>query len=85
MSSIFSHGTIIRTRIVFKKIALQKSIEFDMVSRARLAINKKQKYFQTNNLLKTRFLFLVCKKWKQEDKSKHVTKYVGIIVMIIFL
>ena len=45
MSSIFSHGTIIQTRIVCKKIALQKSIEFDMVSRARLAINKNQKYF----------------------------------------
>ena len=37
----------------------------------------------TTNLLKTSFLLLVCKKGQKEDKSKFVTKSVGIIVTII--
>ena len=37
------------------------------------------------NLLKIRFLFLVCKQEQEEDKSKFVTKSVGIIVTIIFM
>ena len=41
--------------------------------------------YQTTNLLKTRFLFLACKKIEREDKSKFVTKFVGIIVAIIFM
>ena len=41
--------------------------------------------YQTINLLKTRFLFWVCKKGQKEDKSKFVTKSVGIIVTIIFM
>ena len=40
--------------------------------------------YQTTNL-KTRFLLLVCKKVQKEDKSKFVTKSVGIIVTIIFM
>ena len=54
-------------------------------SRARLVINKKQKYFSllATNLLKTWFLFLICKKGQKEDKNEFVTKSVGIIVMII--
>ena len=41
--------------------------------------------YQTTNLLKTRFLFLVCKKKQKEDKSEFVTKSVEIIVTIIFI
>ena len=47
--------------------------------------NRNISRYQTANLLKTRFLFLVCKKWQKEDKSKFVTKYAGIIVTIIFM
>ena len=51
-------------------------------SRARLAINQNKNIsrYQTTNLLKTRFLFLVINKGQKEDKSKFVTKFVGIIV-----
>ena len=54
-------------------------------SRARLVINKKQKYFSSRatNLLKTWFLFLIYKKGQKEDKNEFVTKSVGIIVTII--
>ena len=41
--------------------------------------------YQTTSLLKTRFLFLVCKKGEKEDKRKFVIKFVGIIVTIIFM
>ena len=40
--------------------------------------------YHTINLLKTIFLFLDCKKGQKENKSKFVTKSVGIIVTIIF-
>ena len=40
--------------------------------------------YHTTNLLKTIFLFLDCKKGQNENKSKFVTKSVGIIVTIIF-
>ena len=54
------------------------------------SVNKKEKYFllpryQTTNLLKTRSLFLVCKKGLKEDKRKFVTMSVLIIVTIIFM
>ena len=39
-------------------------------------------HYQTTNLLKTRFLFLVFKKGKKEDKNRFVTKFVGIIVKL---
>ena len=54
-------------------------------SRARLVTNKKQKYFSllAINLLKTWFLFLICKKGQKEDRNEFVTKSVGIIVTII--
>ena len=47
--------------------------------------NKTSCRYQTTNLLKTWLLFLVCKKGQSEDKSKFLTKSVGIIVMIIFM
>ena len=47
--------------------------------------NRNISRYQTTNLLKTRFLFLVGKEGQKEDKSKFVTKSVGIIVMIIFM
>ena len=50
-----------------------------------LTKNKDISRYQTTNLLKTRFLFLICKKGEKEDKSKFVTKFVGIIVTIIFM
>ena len=34
--------------------------------------------YQTNNLLKTRFLFLVCKKGQKEDTNKFITNSVEI-------
>ena len=40
---------------------------------------------QTTNLLKTWFLFLVCKKRQKEDKSQFAAKSVGIIITIIFM
>ena len=46
-------------------------------SRVRLAISNKEKYYQTTNLLKTWFWFLVCKKWQKEDQSEFVIKSVG--------
>ena len=50
-------------------------------------LTKKQKYFSLpdHQLLKTRFLFLVYKKGEKEDKSKFVTRFVGITVTIIFM
>ena len=39
-------------------------------------------HYQTTNLLKTRFLFLVFKKGKKENKNRFVTKFVGIIVKL---
>ena len=50
-----------------------------------LTKNKNISRYQTNKLLKTRSLFLVCKKGEKGDKSKFVTKFVGIIVTIIFM
>ena len=40
---LYIHGTIIRTGITYKKIPLLNSAW--ILSRARLAINEKQKYF----------------------------------------
>ena len=43
-------------------------------------------HYQTINLLKNRFLFLICKNGQKEDKNKFVTKSVGIIIVtIIFM
>ena len=49
-------------------------------SRARLAINKNINIsrYQTTNLLKTWFLFLVCRKGQREDKTEFLTKSIGI-------
>ena len=41
--------------------------------------------YQTTNLQKTWFLFLVCKKGQKEDKNEFATKSVEIIVTIIFM
>ena len=51
-------------------------------SRARLAVNKKNRNisrYQTTNLVKTWFLFLICKKEQKQDKREFVTKSVGMI------
>ena len=50
-----------------------------------LTKNKNIFRYQTNKLLKTRSLFLVCKKGEKGGKSKFVTKFVEIIVTIIFM
>ena len=47
--------------------------------------NKIISLYQTTNLLKTWFLFLVCKKGQKEDKKEFVTTSVGIKVTIIFM
>ena len=47
--------------------------------------NKNISRYQITMLLKTWFLFLVCKKEQKEDKSEFVTKFVGIIVAILFM
>ena len=47
--------------------------------------NRKTSSYQTINLLKTRFLFVVCKKGQKKEKNKFATKSVGIIVIIIFM
>ena len=57
-------------------------------SRARLAINKKNRNisrYQTTDLLKTWFFFLVCKEGQKEDKNEFITKSVGIVITIIFM
>ena len=41
--------------------------------------------YQTTNLLKTWFLFLIFKKGQKEDKSGFVIKSGGIIVTITFM
>ena len=46
--------------------------------------NRNISRYQSANLLKTWFLFLICKKGQKEDKSEFVTKSVGIVVTIIF-
>ena len=54
----------------------------------RLAIYKKVEIFsryQTTHLLKTYFLFLVCKKGQKQDKSEFIAESVGIIVAIILM
>ena len=86
----FEHGTTIQTGITCKKMLLYKSIEFGMALE-KSATRYKQKAetlvscYQTTNLLKNLFLFLVCKKGQNKDKSKFVTKTVVIIVRIILL
>ena len=50
-----------------------------------LTKNRNISCYQTTNLLKTRFLFLVSKKGEKEYKRKCVTKFVGIIVTINFM
>ena len=58
---------------------------FEVERDSLLTKNRNVSYYQTTNLLKTRFLFLVSKKGEREDKRKFVTKFVGIIVTIIFM
>ena len=41
--------------------------------------------YQTTNLLKIWFLFLVSMKGQKRDKSEFATKFVGIIVTLIFI
>ena len=50
-----------------------------------LTKNRNISCYQTTNLLKTRFLFLVSKKGEKEYKRKCVTKFVGIMVTINFM
>ena len=56
-------------------------------SRARLAIKKSKTIscYQTTNLLKIWFLFLVSMKVQKRNESKLVTKFGGIVVTIIFI
>ena len=58
-----------------------------LCSRARLIIKGEQKIsrYQTNNLLKTWFLFLVSMKEQKRKKCEFVTKFVRIVVTIIFM
>ena len=58
---------------------------FEVEHDSLLTKNRNIPRYQTTNLLKTRFLFLVCKKGEKKDKSKFVTKFVGIIVIIILI
>ena len=64
INPMFNHGTIIRTRIICKKFLYKSLLNSALLwSRAWLAIKKKQiSRHQTTNLLKTRFMSLVCKK-----------------------
>ena len=62
----------------------EKSFEFDMLqSRARLAINEKQKYFSLpdNQLSEKLTLFLVLTTGKK-NKSEFVNKFAGIVIAI---
>ena len=84
---LWNHGTIIQTGIACKKILYTNLMNLaGLWSRARLAINKRQKYFsiRDHQLLETWFLLLVFTKGKKEDKNKFVTKSVRLMVMIIF-
>ena len=47
--------------------------------------NKIMSRYQTTNLLKTWFLFLVCKKRQKDGKKEFVTTSVEIKVTIIFM
>ena len=82
------HGTIIRTGKHVRKF-LYKSLlnSVWLWSRARLAINKTQKYFSLPNhqLVENLILVLVWKKGQKKDKGEFVTESVGILVMIIFM
>ena len=55
-------------------------------SRARLALNQKQKYFSLpDHQLAENFILILISKWQKEDKREFVTKLVGIIVTTIFM
>ena len=78
------HGTLIPTRIALRKFlykSLLNSAERDSLSSKNRNIDR----YQTTNLLKTLYLCLVCKKGQTEGKSEFGTKFVGIIVTIIFM
>ena len=79
MVILLYHGTII-AEITCKKSAY-------LWSRARLVINKKQHFscYQTTSSLKIWFLFLVSTKGQKKDKSEFITKFVRIIVTIVFI
>ena len=58
---------------------------FEVERKIFLTKNRNISRNQTNNLLKTWFLFLVCKKKQKEDNGEFVTKSVGMLVTIIFM
>ena len=55
--------------------------------RVRLAINEKQKYFSFTDPQLAENLILVCgsTKGQKRNKNEFVTKFIGIIVMIIVI
>ena len=57
-----------------------------VLSRMRLAIteNRNISRHQTTNLLKIWFLVLVSTKRKERNKSEYVTKFVGILITLVF-
>ena len=59
--------------------------DFKVERDSLLTKNKNISRYQTTNLLKTRFLFSVCKKGEKEDKSKFVTQFVEMLVTFIFM
>ena len=65
------HGTIIRAVLTYKKILLQKSIEFGIpLSRARLVINKKHSYFSLPDYQLAQNLILIFTLYERTKKDK---------------
>ena len=58
---------------------------FEVVRDSLLTKNRNISCHQTTNLLKTWFLFLVCKKRHKEDKTEFASRSVGTKVTIIFM
>ena len=86
------HGIIIRTEITWNNIRIENSFikhywirhGFEVERHSLWTKSTNISRYQTANLLKTRFLFLVCKKGQKENKTEFVTKCVGNILTIIF-
>ena len=71
-----------------KDIASNESIELkqeDFTCTTRYKQKAKLSRYQTTNLLKTWFLFMVSMKGLKRDKSEFSTKFVKVIVAIIFI
>ena len=77
-----------RAGIKSKKIISQKSIEFGIPLKYSATCYKQKNRnisrYQTTNLMKIRFSFLVSAKGEKKDEREFVNKFVRTVVTIVF-